>query len=226
MRIWSTPTQSHLFFSQFDGFYIYFAFLISDLSSSKTSLSDTLTKHFFILRRRIRATVNVSRSNTKLNISATLWEKHTLIIEPRHNKRDVIDIRIILRGGQSKWCISMYNVWFSCYKSGISPPKKKKKDTTVGFPQSVFHTNTKSDGIKISVLKNRHWCPFSCDAAQLCFRQYTGLTSQNHQNFFHQRFFSINVHALQAAQKLDLTSSRLFQTHNSPVKILHPQQLQ
>ena len=58
--------------------------------------------------------------------------------EPRHEKGDTYETRIIFRGSRSKWCMSIIlcNPWFAGNKKWhISP---QKKDTTLTFLPSVF----------------------------------------------------------------------------------------
>ena len=46
--------------------------------------------------------------------------------DPSHEKKDTNDIRMVLRGGRSKWCMSMCNVWFAGTKKCHNSTKKDK----------------------------------------------------------------------------------------------------
>ena len=51
----------------------------------------------------------------------------TAVNEPRHEKRDTNDICMIVRGGWSKLCMSICNVWHCSRetKRDITPQKRK-----------------------------------------------------------------------------------------------------
>ena len=59
-----------------------------------------------------------------------------MINEPRHEKRDTIDIPIVLRGGQSKLGVPRWNVWFAWNKKWHN--SAKKKDTALNFCWMFF----------------------------------------------------------------------------------------
>ena len=54
----------------------------------------------------------------------------------RHEKRDTYDIWIVLRDGQSKLCMLIWNVWFVWNKKWHN--SAKKKDTTLIFCWMLF----------------------------------------------------------------------------------------